>query len=352
MRLLRWSVLGFGVMVALPVVAVITAISFIAGTAGQCTASPAGSGAATGHGGFEETAYGPPWNQLNGSGVTAYGMDLTAGQPMLEIAIDPSVLQPLAFYHVWPNPFGTHGAFIAGDTGGAIKGAHIDTYDWLGRASQDAWGTRYGVTVTSAANPGAGSATGEIEAPPTTPTEAQGVCSELLETSLPPGVYTNPFHTSTSIYPARIDMGVDYTGTGPIVALGDGTVTYSQSSDAGWGPFSCSGGHGGAIVYRLADGPDSGRYVYLAEGIIPTVTDGQQLRAGEQVATFTGCIETGWGSGSGDQPMAQVTVPEQACTSGDPGCHSTWCGNNMSQLIHALGAPAGIPQGPTYGEGC
>lgn len=352
MRLARWSAAILAVLVALPVIALVAVVSLIASTGNQCMSNPQGNLDSSGHGGFEETAYGPPWDQLNGSGVTAYGIDLTAGQPMLEIAVDPSVLQPLAFYHVWPNPFGTHGAFIAGDTGGAIKGAHIDTYDWRGRASQDAWGVRYGVSITKAANPGSASATGQLQAPPSTPTAIQGTCSQLTGVSVPAGIYVNPFRFSTNIYRNRIDMGVDYTGTGSIVALGDATVTYSQASDSGWGPFSCSGGHGGAIVYQLTAGPDRGRYVYLAEGVIPTLTDGQHVNAGEQVATFTGCIETGWGSGNGDQPMAQVTVPEQACTSGDSGCHSTWCGNNMSQLIQALGGPPGIPQGPIYGQGC
>ncbi len=348
----RWSVAALCVIVALPVIAIVAVVSVIAGTGSQCMTSVTGNLSASGHGEFEETAYGPPWDQLNGSGVTAYGIDLTAGQPMLEIAVDPSVLQPLGFYHVWPNPFGTHDAFIAGDTGGAIKGAHIDTYDWQGRASQDAWGTRYGIRVTKAASPGSANAVGELQAPPSAPTLTQGVCSQLLATNLPPGVYTNPFRASSSIYPDRIDMGVDYVGSGPIVALGNATVTYSQAANAGWGPFSCSGGHGGAIVYQLADGPDTGRYVYVTEGIIPTVVAGQQLRAGEPVATFTGCIEIGWGSGSGDQPMAQATVPQQACTVGDAGCRSTWCGSNMSQLIQTLGGLAGIPQGPIYGEGC
>jgi hypothetical protein len=147
-------------------------------------------------------------------------------------------------------------------------------------------------------------------------------------------------------------MGVDYSGQGPILAIGDAQVTYSAPGDAGWGPFSCSGGYGGAVVYRLSDGAAAGRYVYTAEGIIPRVNTGDVIKAGQPIATFTGCIEIGWGSGSGDQPMAQVTVPEQACASGDAGCRSTWCGNNMSQLIQALGGPPGIPQGPIYGQGC
>jgi hypothetical protein len=54
---------------------------------------------------------------------------------------------------VQPNPFGTAQPFYAGDTGGAIRGRHIDIYDWRGRASQQAWGARP-VTVTAASAPG------------------------------------------------------------------------------------------------------------------------------------------------------------------------------------------------------
>ena len=329
-------------------------IVLLAGAANQCTTAPAGAvagaGVGPGHGGFEETAYGPPWGGINGGGTTAYGIDLSAGQPMLEIAIDPSVLTPRAYYHVWPNPFQTHGAFIAGDTGGAIIGKHIDTYDWLGQASQDAWGVRYGVSVAKAANPGAGNATGQVQAPASAPTAIEGQCSQLAGAQVAPGQYVNPFRSSTSIYPNRIDMGVDCTGTGPIDALGSATVTYSEPGGVGWGPYSCSGGYGGAVTYKLKDGPDAGRYVYVTEGIIPTVSAGQQVHAGQQVATFTGCIETGWSTGDGANTMAAALG--QACSTGDPGCVSTWCGNNMSELIHSLGAPAGIPQGPISGTGC
>lgn len=339
-RRLIWLIpIGAWVLLILPVV-------LLAGAGSQClpAASPGGSG----HGGFEETVYGPPWGGIEGGGTTAYGIDLTRGQPMLEIAIDPSVLTPRGYYHVWPNPFATHGAFLAGDTGGAIKGQHIDTYDWLGPTNMDAWGVHYGVSVTKAADPGAAAATGQLTAPANQPSQLQAQCAQLVGASV--GGYVNPFRASTSITAGRIDMGVDYTGTGPIVAMGAGTVTYSQPSNAGWGPYSCTGGYGGAVVYRLSSGADRGRYVYMAEGIIPTVSTNQTLRAGQQIATFTGCIETGWGSGAGDQPEAAALGQE--CQSGDPGCVSTACGQNMSELIHALGGPAGIPQGPISGKGC
>ena len=103
-------------------------------------------------------------------------------------------------------------------------------------------------------------------------------------------------------------------------------------------------------MYRLADGADQGRFVYVTEGIVPAVQVGQ-VSAGQPVATFTGCIEIGWATGTGDQPMAAALG--QACSDADPGCHSTWCGYSMSQLITAAGGPAGVMQaGGPVGSGC
>ena len=104
---------------------------------------------------------------MNGSGVTATGLNLTAGEPAYEIAVDPAVIPLQSFERVTPNPFGTSHAFYAGDTGGAIIGHHVDIYDWQGRAAQNAWGVRH-VTVTPAPNPGTGNLLGEI-----TPTGAK-----------------------------------------------------------------------------------------------------------------------------------------------------------------------------------
>ena len=123
---------------------------------------------AAGSGPWIATAYGPPWDAMNGSGVTATGLNLTAGEPAYEIAVDPAVIPLQSFEHVTPNPFGTRHAFYAGDTGGAIIGHHVDIYDWQGRAAQDAWGVRH-VTVTPAPNPGTGNLLGEIT--PTAPSQ-------------------------------------------------------------------------------------------------------------------------------------------------------------------------------------
>src|SRR5207302_6209790 len=65
--------------------------------------------------------------------------------------------------------------------------------------------------------------------------------------------YTNPLRSLGSIVPRRIDMGVDYGGSGPIRAIGKGKVTMASNSDSGpsscWG-VSCWPG-GGIVVYRL-----------------------------------------------------------------------------------------------------
>jgi 3D (Asp-Asp-Asp) domain-containing protein len=89
------------------------------------------------------TAYGPPWGGIEGGGTTATGIDLSSAPHKLIVAVDPSVIPLGSKVKVWPNPFGDPNLiFTAADTGGAIKGTHIDFYDWLGRANQNNWGVR------------------------------------------------------------------------------------------------------------------------------------------------------------------------------------------------------------------
>lgn len=166
-RWLLWLPAAGGLMlIALPV-ALIGGVGSI-----QCSTPGAASGIPAGSGPWIATAYGPPWDAMNGSGVTATGLNLTAGQPAYEIAVDPAVLPLQSFEHVTPNPFGTSRAFYAGDTGGAIVGKHVDIYDWRGRVDQNAWGVRH-VTVTPAPNPGTGNLLQEI-APGPTPASPAG----------------------------------------------------------------------------------------------------------------------------------------------------------------------------------
>jgi 3D (Asp-Asp-Asp) domain-containing protein len=160
-RLLLLPAAGGFMLITLPVV-------LLGGVATQqCAPPPAPGGEAAGTGSWIATAYGPPWDAMNGTGVTATGLNLTAGPPAYEIAVDPAVIPLQTFAHVQPNPFGTTRAFYAGDTGGAIIGRHVDIYDWKGRTDQNAWGIRQ-VNVTPAPNPGAGNLIQEITPGPTT----------------------------------------------------------------------------------------------------------------------------------------------------------------------------------------
>lgn len=96
---------------------------------------------------FMSSAYGPPWEGIQGTGVTATGIDLRPARQIYIVAVDPKVIPlhtPLA---IWPNPFGLRVTFKAEDTGSAIKGNRIDFYDWRGRSHQNGWGMKW-VDVT------------------------------------------------------------------------------------------------------------------------------------------------------------------------------------------------------------
>jgi 3D (Asp-Asp-Asp) domain-containing protein len=93
-------------------------------------------------GAYSSTAYGPPWVGIQGSGVTATGVNLRRSPHIYGVAVDPSLIPLGSQVYAWPNPFGRSQAFRAFDTGGAIKGRRLDFYDWRGRQKQNAWGRR------------------------------------------------------------------------------------------------------------------------------------------------------------------------------------------------------------------
>jgi 3D (Asp-Asp-Asp) domain-containing protein len=211
---------------------------------------PAGSGP------WIATAYGPPWDAMNGSGVTATGLNLTAGQPAYEIAVDPAVVPLRSFERVTPNPFGTDHAFYAGDTGGAIVGHHVDIYDWLGRAAQDAWGIRH-VTVTPAPSPGTGNLLGEIT--PTAPAQPAAsasptTCSSAAGMPLPltPGQQAKILPNGLAAAPASAPAAVK-------LAIAAGNQLISK-------PYIWGGGHGTPLS-QLDSGYDcSGATSYVLHG--------------------------------------------------------------------------------------
>lgn len=147
-----------------------------------------------------------------------------------------------------------------------------------------------------------------------------------------PGSYADPIRAINGLDPERVDQGVDYSGFGPIYAVGDGVVL--STVNGGWpgGTF---------IAYRLTDGPAAGLVVYAAEDIAPVVSVGQTVTAGTMLGTMyegPDGIETGWADPSGDG----VSMANDAGQFS--GANSTAFGANFSQLLASLGAPPGVMQ--------
>ena len=160
--------------------------------------------------------------------------------------------------------------------------------------------------------------------------------------------YVNPVSEVSGLTPRRIDLGVDYAGSGPLLALGAARVTLASDTDSGppscWA-ISCWPG-GGIVVLRLLDGPFAGRYVYVAEHITVNVRSGQTVSAGQQIATlYAGYPWSEWGWAAGPGPEALAMTDGHRCPCSDPGDWSTIDGRNMDHLLVALGAPSGILQG-------
>jgi murein DD-endopeptidase MepM/ murein hydrolase activator NlpD len=147
-----------------------------------------------------------------------------------------------------------------------------------------------------------------------------------------PGSYANPLRAINGLNPERVDQGVDYSGYGPIFAIGNATVLSTVNSGWPGGTF---------IAYRLSNGPGGGLVVYAAEDIDPLVSVGQTVTAGTVIGTMyegPDGIETGWADPSGDG----VSMANDAGQFS--GANSTAFGANFSQLLASLGAPAGVMQ--------
>jgi hypothetical protein len=155
-----------------------------------------------------------------------------------------------------------------------------------------------------------------------------------------PAGYVNPLAGAT-VKPERIDQGVDYAGSGVLVAIGTAKITRLATSNAGWpGTF---------LEYQLLDGADAGCFVFYAEGVTPVagLQVGQTVSAGDTLATIipkwpTG-IEIGWGAGIGTKAYAKVA--RQWSTTDDRDNIATAAGKNFSALIAALGGPPGVVEG-------
>jgi hypothetical protein len=155
-------------------------------------------------------------------------------------------------------------------------------------------------------------------------------------------IYLDPLRDVSGLVPERIDQGVDFTGSGPVYAIGDGIVTSAIADEPGW--------DGGWIAYQLTDGPAAGLMVYVAEDVTPTVQVGQEVSPSTVVGDmFNGSegIETGWAQPTGANAESQLTV---AGGIDGFGPFPTEVGLNFEELLQSLGVPAAsnLTQ-PAYG---
>ncbi len=143
--------------------------------------------------------------------------------------------------------------------------------------------------------------------------------------------YENPMRAVTSLLPQEVDQGVDYCASGPIYALGSGTVVSTYDNQWPSGVF---------ISYRLSSGPAKGLYVYVAEDVTPSVSVGERVTPDSVVGVVHDaltCVETGWA----DPP----SYPERAAAHAEyNGENSTAYGLNFNSLLEALGSRPGLPQ--------
>ena len=159
--------------------------------------------------------------------------------------------------------------------------------------------------------------------------------------------YVNPLRAVAGLRASRTDMGVDYSGSGPILAIGEAkviTARYVPGPENCWGR-TCAPAPGGWVVYRLLDGPFMGKYVYAVENITLRVKAGQIVRPGQMIAVLhprSPNLEIGWAAGRDAETLA--VARRHQCTCIDPGGWSSIEGRNFNHLLTWLGAPSGFLQ--------
>lgn len=144
-------------------------------------------------------------------------------------------------------------------------------------------------------------------------------------------VYGNPLRRVSGLTPERVDAGVDYSGAGPVYALGPGIITYAGTGNTGWGPSSGGLAPGGYVKERITEGPLKNRSVYVAEAFYPSVRAGQHVGPDTEIGRMAGGIETGFAApGPGTAPLGHFL-----------GSAPTAAGVLYSDILHAEGAPPG-----------
>ena len=149
--------------------------------------------------------------------------------------------------------------------------------------------------------------------------------------------YVNPF-AGGSWKAERTDQGVDWGANKPepVVAIGDGVVTYSNSQQNDW--------PGGAfIVYGLTTGNHAGLFIYVAENLSNLVPAGTVVKAGQQIAVaIPGGPDTEWGFAAAPGTGPNVATPYN----GAPDGTQTSGGQAFARFLIELGAKPLQPPGP------
>jgi flagellum-specific peptidoglycan hydrolase FlgJ len=150
--------------------------------------------------------------------------------------------------------------------------------------------------------------------------------------------YKDPLRDIKNVTRYRIDEGADYGGSGPVYAIGNGTVIISKTT-SGW-----PGGN--FISYKLSDGPAAGKVVYFAENCDTKVTTGQAVTADTIICQMNDAsphTETGWGVDSPSTIAAAYGVYHE----GDV----TAYGINFSDFMVKIGSQPGVNKGgPVVGS--
>lgn len=149
--------------------------------------------------------------------------------------------------------------------------------------------------------------------------------------------YASPLRLIRHLHAKRIDEGVDYSGSGPIKAMGTATITVV---DRGTSRFWANQ-FGNVVVERMDDGPLQGVSIYNAENCTPSPA----LHVGQHVtAATTLCrlhdqfpfLEIGFAQRNrSGVPSAWVVYRHV------PDGSKTAYGVDFSHLLGDLGAPEG-----------
>lgn len=139
--------------------------------------------------------------------------------------------------------------------------------------------------------------------------------------------YRNPYRGVSHLAWAGVDQGVDFSGSGPVYAVGPARVTV-VTTNSGWPG-------GGAIAYTFTSGPKAGQSIYFVENITPTVRAGQIVNCSTVIAQMHNqypYTECGWSHPATVDPIASL----------NPDPHSPKPeGRNFNDFLRSLGAPVG-----------